>query len=211
MGIGDEHRPASLARGRHQYAAGACRIRLGQGDDRARRICAWLNRAASIRRWHRILVIGAGTRDRRPQNGALVTLLVACGSTRGERAERLFPHGVIDAIHAVVAAAQQIRADVPEVGNTEQRASDPGGFRVWWRALTGSDETLENTYLMRVPLQSSCSRLPKAHGIPSSRRPRPSSIQPSPSASPSAHDPRTRKYWARARQSVMVGLIFSII
>src|SRR6202790_926220 len=27
---------------------------------------------------------------------------------------------------------------------------DPGGFRVWWRALTGSDETLENAYLMRL-------------------------------------------------------------
>ena len=26
----------------------------------------------------------------------------------------------------------------------------PGGFRVWWRALTGSDETLENAYLMRM-------------------------------------------------------------
>ena len=27
---------------------------------------------------------------------------------------------------------------------------NPGGFRVWWRALTGSDETLENAYLMRL-------------------------------------------------------------
>jgi hypothetical protein len=27
---------------------------------------------------------------------------------------------------------------------------DPGGFRIWWQALTGSDETLENTYLMRM-------------------------------------------------------------
>jgi hypothetical protein len=27
---------------------------------------------------------------------------------------------------------------------------DPGGFRVWWRALTGSDETLENAYLRRM-------------------------------------------------------------
>src|ERR1700757_1698254 len=27
---------------------------------------------------------------------------------------------------------------------------DPGGFRLWWRALTGSDETLENAYLMRM-------------------------------------------------------------
>src|SRR5437879_9621589 len=26
----------------------------------------------------------------------------------------------------------------------------PGGFRAWWRALTGSDETLENAHLMRM-------------------------------------------------------------
>ena len=25
-------------------------------------------------------------------------------------------------------------------------AHSPGGFRVWWRALTGSDETLDNTH-----------------------------------------------------------------
>ena len=29
-------------------------------------------------------------------------------------------------------------------------AHSPGGFRVWWRALTGSDETLDNTHLMRL-------------------------------------------------------------
>src|SRR3989449_3777752 len=27
---------------------------------------------------------------------------------------------------------------------------DPGGFRLWWRALTGSDDQLENAYLMRL-------------------------------------------------------------
>jgi len=27
---------------------------------------------------------------------------------------------------------------------------DPGGFRLWWRALTGSDDTLDNTHLMRL-------------------------------------------------------------
>jgi len=26
----------------------------------------------------------------------------------------------------------------------------PGGFRVRWRALTGSDDTLDNAYLMRL-------------------------------------------------------------
>src|SRR5215472_16405699 len=38
---------------------------------------------------------------------------------------------------------------------------NPGGFRLWWRALTGSDETLANTYLMRMgrALQSACARL----------------------------------------------------
>src|ERR1700732_169382 len=45
---------------------------------------------------------------------------------------------------------------------------DPGGFRVWWRALTGSDDTLENAYLMRLAGRFS-RRLRgygKAHDIP---------------------------------------------
>jgi hypothetical protein len=45
---------------------------------------------------------------------------------------------------------------------------DPGGFRVWWRALTGSDETLENMYLMRLAGRFSrrIRGYAKAHGIP---------------------------------------------
>ena len=45
---------------------------------------------------------------------------------------------------------------------------DPDGFRVWWRALTGSDETLENTYLMRMAGRFSrrVRGYAKAHGIP---------------------------------------------
>jgi len=45
---------------------------------------------------------------------------------------------------------------------------DPGGFRVWWRALTGSDETLENTYLMRMAGRFSrrVRGYAKAHDIP---------------------------------------------
>jgi len=27
---------------------------------------------------------------------------------------------------------------------------NPAGFRLWWRQLTGSDETLENAHLMRL-------------------------------------------------------------
>jgi hypothetical protein len=45
---------------------------------------------------------------------------------------------------------------------------DPGEFRVWWRALTGLDETLENAFLMRLAGRFS-RRLrgyAKAHDIP---------------------------------------------
>src|SRR5215467_16315971 len=45
---------------------------------------------------------------------------------------------------------------------------DPGGFRVWWRALTGSDQTLENAYLMRMAGRFSrrVRGYAKAQGIP---------------------------------------------
>src|SRR4051794_39294143 len=45
---------------------------------------------------------------------------------------------------------------------------NPGGFRVWWRALTGSDETLENAYLMRLAGRFSrrIRGYAKAHDIP---------------------------------------------
>jgi hypothetical protein len=45
---------------------------------------------------------------------------------------------------------------------------DPGGFRLWWRALTGSDETLDNTHLMRMAGRFSrrIRGFAKATGIP---------------------------------------------
>jgi hypothetical protein len=44
----------------------------------------------------------------------------------------------------------------------------PGGFRVWWRALTGSDETLDNNHLMRLAGRFSrrVRGYAKAHDIP---------------------------------------------
>jgi len=44
----------------------------------------------------------------------------------------------------------------------------PGGFRLWWRALTGSDDTLHNAYLMRMAGRFSrrLRAYAKAHGIP---------------------------------------------
>jgi hypothetical protein len=44
----------------------------------------------------------------------------------------------------------------------------PGGFRVWWRALTGSDETLDNVHLMRLAGRFSrrVRGYAKAHDIP---------------------------------------------
>src|SRR5260221_13902833 len=45
---------------------------------------------------------------------------------------------------------------------------DGGGFRVWWRALTGSDETLGNAHLMRLAGRFSrrVRGYAKAHNIP---------------------------------------------
>src|ERR1035438_6930198 len=45
---------------------------------------------------------------------------------------------------------------------------DPGGFRIWWRALTGSDEGLANTHLMRMAGRFSrrIRGYAKANGIP---------------------------------------------
>ena len=45
---------------------------------------------------------------------------------------------------------------------------DPGGFRLWWRQLTGSDETLDNTHLMRLAGRFSrrVRGYAKAHNIP---------------------------------------------
>src|SRR5260370_22241172 len=44
----------------------------------------------------------------------------------------------------------------------------PGGFRAWWRAVTGSDETLENAHLMRMAGRFSrrIRGYAKAHNIP---------------------------------------------
>src|SRR6201981_489744 len=45
---------------------------------------------------------------------------------------------------------------------------DPGGFRIWWRALAGSDEGLDNTHLMRLAGRFSrrIRGYAKANGIP---------------------------------------------
>jgi hypothetical protein len=44
----------------------------------------------------------------------------------------------------------------------------PGGFRVWWRQLTGSDDALDNAHLMRMAGRFSrrVRAYAKAHGIP---------------------------------------------
>ena len=44
----------------------------------------------------------------------------------------------------------------------------PGGFRVWWGTLTGSDETLDNAHLMRMAGRFSrrLHAYAKAEGVP---------------------------------------------
>ncbi|MFS8115118.1 GntP family permease [Rhizobium jaguaris] len=52
---------------------------------------------------HRVAVIGAGTLDSLPHNGAVVTLLAVCGSTHGESYRDIVVVGIIGAILALIA------------------------------------------------------------------------------------------------------------
>ncbi len=67
----------------------------------------YLHRAAEIGMdpalLHRVAVIGSGTLDSLPHNGAVVTLLAVCGSTHGKSYKDIFMVGVLGAIIALVA------------------------------------------------------------------------------------------------------------
>jgi hypothetical protein len=41
---------------------------------------------------------------------------------------------------------------------------DPGGFRLWWRQLTGSDATLDNAHLGRWPAVCAFAAMPRRTG-----------------------------------------------
>lgn len=51
---------------------------------------------------HRVAVIGSGTLDSLPHNGAVVTLLSVCGSTHDASYRDVFMVGVLGAIIALV-------------------------------------------------------------------------------------------------------------
>jgi H+/gluconate symporter-like permease len=52
---------------------------------------------------HRVAVIGAGTLDSLPHNGAVVTLLAVCGSTHRESYRDIVIVGIVGAILALLA------------------------------------------------------------------------------------------------------------
>jgi H+/gluconate symporter-like permease len=52
---------------------------------------------------HRVAVIGAGTLDSLPHNGAVVTLLAVCGSTHGKSYFDIVMAGIVGPIVALVA------------------------------------------------------------------------------------------------------------
>ncbi len=51
---------------------------------------------------HRVAVIGAGTLDSLPHNGAVVTLLAVCGSTHKESYFDIVMVGIVSALLALV-------------------------------------------------------------------------------------------------------------
>ncbi len=51
---------------------------------------------------HRVAVIGSGTLDSLPHNGAVVTLLAVCGSTHTDSYKDIFIVGILGPIVALV-------------------------------------------------------------------------------------------------------------
>jgi H+/gluconate symporter-like permease len=51
---------------------------------------------------HRVAVIGSGTLDSLPHNGAVVTLLAVCGSTHKDSYSDIFVVGILGPIVALV-------------------------------------------------------------------------------------------------------------
>jgi len=51
---------------------------------------------------HRVAVMGSGTLDILPHNGAVVTLLAVCGSTHGKSYKDIFMVGIVGATIALV-------------------------------------------------------------------------------------------------------------
>jgi H+/gluconate symporter-like permease len=51
---------------------------------------------------HRVAVIGSGTLDSLPHNGAVVTLLAVCGSTHRESYRDIVVVGILGAVIALV-------------------------------------------------------------------------------------------------------------
>jgi H+/gluconate symporter-like permease len=52
---------------------------------------------------HRVAVIGSGTLDSLPHNGAVVTLLTVCGSTHRDSYRDIVMVGIVGALVALVA------------------------------------------------------------------------------------------------------------
>ena len=89
LGARHRGRGAGVAGGRDKRAGVIDRLGLGRLDDRARRAGRTYLKIAHEQGidpglLHRVAVIGAGTLDSLPHNGAVVTLLAVCNSTHRE-------------------------------------------------------------------------------------------------------------------------------
>jgi H+/gluconate symporter-like permease len=82
-------------------ASGGLTIALDALGDTYLRIAAETGIAPAL--MHRVAVIGSGTLDSLPHNGAVVTLLAVCGSTHRESYFHLFMVAIIGAVLALAA------------------------------------------------------------------------------------------------------------
>src|SRR5262249_34553535 len=98
-------------------ASGGMTIALGALGDTYMRLAADLGIDPGL--MHRVAVIGAGTLDTLPHNGAVVTLLAVCGSTHRQSYFDILIAGVVGPILALVAV---IALGLAGCGKTQDRS-----------------------------------------------------------------------------------------
>jgi H+/gluconate symporter-like permease len=85
-------------------ASGGLTIALDALGETYMRLAAQLNIDPAL--MHRVAVIGAGTLDSLPHNGAVVTLLAVCGSNHRQSYFDIVMVGIVSAVIALVAVIE---------------------------------------------------------------------------------------------------------
>ncbi len=124
-------------------ASGGLTIALGALGDTYMQLAAQYGIAPAL--MHRVAVIGAGSLDSLPHNGAVVTLLAVCGATHKESYFDIVMVGIVSALLALVAvicwARPSVRSSGSDSSGNQAKSKESGRPGV----LRGGDPMIANS------------------------------------------------------------------